>query len=91
MEDKKTLKNAKIIFKSLKTDPNSVLFPREKIENRLSKKFKKSKYEKESLFLKLIPITGSNLNDKEKTPTRVDHVEKREIDQLYIVLTHHFN
>ena len=39
MEDKKTLKNAKNIFKSLKTDPNSVLFPREKIENRLSKKF----------------------------------------------------
>ena len=38
MEDKKTLKKAKNIFRALKTDPNSVLFSEEKIDNRLLKK-----------------------------------------------------
>ena len=77
----KTLKKAKNIFTALKTDPNSILFSEEKIDNRLLKKLQKSKYEKDSLLLKLIRLTGSKFNDKEKTPTRVDYIKKREIDR----------
>ena len=47
MEDKKVLKEERTIFNSLKTDPNSVLFSEEKIDNRLLKKLKKSKYLKD--------------------------------------------
>ena len=65
MEDKKTLKKAKNIFKALTTDSNSVLFAQEKIGNRLLKNFKKSKQEKGSLPLKLIRPFGSNVNDEE--------------------------
>ena len=43
MEDKKSLKKAKNIFKALTTDSNRVLFAQEKIGNRLLKNFKKSK------------------------------------------------
>ena len=65
MEDKKALKKAKNIFKALTTDSNRVLFAQEKIGNRLLKNFKKSKQEKDSLPLKLIRLTGSNVNDEE--------------------------
>ena len=47
MEDKEVLKEERTIFNSLKTDPNSVLFSEEKIDNRLLKKLKKSKYLKD--------------------------------------------
>ena len=80
MEDE-LLQKAKNIFSSLKTDPNSVLFSEEKIDTRLLKKFKKSKYAKDSLFLKLIYLVDNKLEDEEKVPTRVDYVEKREIDR----------
>ena len=40
---KKVLKEARTIFSSLKTDPNSVLFSEEKIDNRLLKNLKKIK------------------------------------------------
>ena len=49
---KKCLSNTKNLFKNLKTDQ----FSEEKIGNRLLKKLKKSKYDKDSLLLKL---TGS--------------------------------
>ena len=53
MEDeKKMLRNAKNIFSSLKTDPNSILFSEEKIGTRLLKKLKNSKYAKDSLLFK---------------------------------------
>ena len=49
MEDEKKLpQKTKNIFSSLKTDPSSVLFFEEKIDTRLLKKFKKSKYAKGS-------------------------------------------
>ena len=83
MEDeKKLLQKAKNIFKNLKTDPNSVLFSEEKIDSRLLKKLKKSKYVKDSLLLKLIGLDEQKIDDEEKVPTRVDYVEKREIDRL---------
>ena len=39
MEDKKVLKKAKNILTSLKANPESVLFSKEKIDNRLLRKF----------------------------------------------------
>ena len=51
---------------------------KKKIDNRLLKKFEKPKYEKDSLLLKL---TGSSFNDEEKILTRVDYIEKSEIDR----------
>ena len=87
MEDKFFLKQARSIFSSLITDPNSVLFSEEQIDKRLLKKLKKSKYEKDALLLKLILLADNNLDNEDKTPTRVDFVVvKREIDRstLYI-------
>ena len=57
------------------------MFSEEKIDNRLLKKFKKSKYEKDSLLLKLIQLTNNNLNEEEKILTRADYVEKWAIDR----------
>ena len=83
MEDeKKLLQKAKNVFKNLKTDPNSVLFSEENIESRLLKKLKKSKYAKDFLLLKLIGLVEQKMDDEEKVPTRIDYVEKREIDRL---------
>ena len=54
MENKKTLEKAKHIF----TDPSSVLFSEEKINNRLlEKKKKKTRYEIDSLLLMLLMNT----------------------------------
>ena len=81
MEDKKFLKQAKSIFSSLKTDPNSVLFSEEQIDKRLLTKLKKSKYEMDALLLKLILLAANTLENEDKAPTRVDSIEKREIDR----------
>ena len=54
--EKKFLQKAKNIFKNSKTDPNSVLFSEEKIDNRLVKKLKKSKYATVFFLLKLIGL-----------------------------------
>ena len=84
MEDKKLLQKAKNIFTSLKTDPNSVLFSEEKIVSRLLKKFKKSKYarqSKDSLLLKLFLLADRKSDDEGKVPIRVDCVQKRETDR----------
>ena len=82
MEDKKVLEEAKTIFNSLKTDPNSVLFSEEKTDNRLLRKLKKSKYLKDSQLLKLVLLADNKyfLNN-DKTRTRADYIEKREIDR----------
>ena len=66
MEDKKLIQKARNIFTSLKTDPNSVLFSEEKIDEQLFKKFKKAKYVKDSLFLKLILLADNRLEDEKK-------------------------
>ena len=79
MEDKKLILKAVNIFTSLKTDSNSVLFSEEKIDERLLKKLKKSKYAKDSLMLKLINPFDIKLDNEDKVPTRGDYVEKREI------------
>ena len=51
------------MFTSLKTDPNSVLFSEEKIDERLFKKFKKSKYAKDSISLKIINLVDIKLDN----------------------------
>ena len=82
MENKKVLKEARTILKNLKTDPNSVLFSEERIDQRLLKKLKKSRYSKDSQLLKLILLADNrDFLDNDKTPTRADYVEKREIDR----------
>ena len=81
MEDKKLIQKARNIFTSLKTDPNSVLFSEEKIDEQLFKKFKKAKYVKDSLFLKLILLADNRLEDEKRKPTRAYFIKKRAIDR----------
>ena len=82
MENKKVLKEARTIFNNLKTDPNSALFSEERIDQWLLKKLKKSTYSKASQLLKLIHLAGNrDFLDNDKTPTRADYVEKREINR----------
>ena len=82
MEDKKQLKKTKTLFNILKIDPISALFSEERIDNRLLKKLKKSKYLKDAELLKLINLADNNdFLDNDNTPTRTDYVEKREIDR----------
>ena len=45
------------------------------------KKLKKSKYVKDSLFLKIILLAYNRLEDKEKIPTRADFMKKLETDR----------
>ena len=59
------------MFQNLKTDPNSVPFSEEKIDNSLLKRLKKSKYDKDSLLLKLIGSV-EQFDNEAKVPTRVD-------------------
>ena len=87
-DEKKILQNAKNIFNNLKTNQNSVLFSEEKIDSRLLKKLKKSKYAKDSLLLNLIGLVEQKIDDEEKVPTRVDYVEKREIDRSTLYSFH---
>ena len=63
IEDKKLIHKARDMFTSLKTDPNSVLFSEEKIDERLFKKFKKSKYAKDSILLKIIDLVDIKLDN----------------------------
>ena len=81
MEGKKFLKQARSIFSSLKTDPKSVLFSEKQIDKQLLKKLKKSKYEKDTLLLKLVLLADNNLENEGKTPIPVYFVEKREKDR----------
>ena len=80
----KTLQKTKKIFQNLKTDPKSVLFSEDKINKILLKKLKKSPYVRDKKLLKLINLLENNagkINDIE-IPTRVDYVEKREINYV---------
>ena len=70
MEDNKLTQKTRNIFTNLKTDPNSILFSEEKINERLFKKLKKSKYVKDSLFLKRILLVDNRLENEGKIPTR---------------------
>ena len=51
-EFKENFKRAKNLYNALKKDDESVLFASEKINKQLIKKIKRSKYEKDIIFLK---------------------------------------
>ena len=73
MDDKKLFKKAKNIFTSLKADPSSVLFSEEKIDSKLLKKPKKSKYAKDKLLLQLV-LLADLVEDKGKIHTKTEFV-----------------
>ena len=82
MDDKKIFKKAKRSFDSLKTDPASIIFAEEFLDNRLLKKLKRSTYTVDKQLYKLVNLADSkNFLDDGKLPTRADYVEKREIDR----------
>ena len=89
MDDKKVFKKAKNLFNSLKTDPASVIFAEDFLDNKLLTKLKKSKYEVDQELFKLVNLADSKsfLGD-DKSPTRTDYVQKREKDRstLYILM-----
>ena len=75
-------KKTKKLFDNLKIEPGSVLFSEERIDNKLLKKLKKSKYGKDRELLKLVNLADSKcFSDDNIVPTRADYVEKREIDR----------
>ena len=82
MEDKKVLKKDRTLFNSLKTDPVSVLFAEELLDNWLLNKLKKSRYESDKQLFKLVNLADNKdfLSSKDIF-TRVDYVEKREMDR----------
>ena len=59
MENEKLLKKTKKLFDNLKVDPSSHLFSQERIDSRLVKKLKKSKYVKDKELLKLVNLADS--------------------------------
>ena len=82
MDEKKQFKRAKNMFNSLKIDPSSVLFAEEILDRKLLNKLKKSKYETDRLFYKLVNlIDNKNIFNENKAPTRADYVEKLEINR----------
>ena len=84
MEDKlKILERAKTLFSELKTHPNSFLFSVGELDSRRFKKLKKSTYAKDKQLLKLITLAENAVEKlkEEKVPTRLDCIEKRELDR----------
>ena len=81
-EFKENFKRAKNLYNALKTDVESVLFASEKINKQLIKKIKRSKYEKDIIFLRLYnTIENVNLDEKEEIPNFVPFIEnKKDID-----------
>ena len=89
--EKKFLQKAKNIFKNLKTDPNSILFSEEKIDNRLVKKLKKSKYATVFLLLKLIGLVEQTQMMKKKFQQEYIILKKEKLKgQPFIVLMEPF-
>ena len=82
MDDKKVFKKSKTLFNNLKTDPASVIFAEEFLDNKLLKKLKKLHYDVDKQLFKLVNLADSkNVLDDGKSPIRTDYVEKREIDR----------
>ena len=86
------LQETRNVFEKLKTDEKSVLFSEEKLNIKLFKKLKKSRYPGDKKLLKLINLAENNIeqsneNNENIMPIRLDCVEKREIDRstLYIM------
>ena len=79
------MNEAKVVFEKLKTDVNSVLLTKEKINNNIFKRLKKSLYDEDKKLANFI-LTLENVDDlnriESKTlPIRLDYVKKQEIDR----------
>ena len=82
MDDKRVFKKAKILFNNFNTDPASVIFAEQFLDDRLLRKLKKSRYDVDRQLLKLVNLADSKgVLDDGKAPTRTDYVKKREIDR----------
>ena len=82
MDNKKIFKRAKSLFNSLKTDPASVIFAEEFLDNTFLKKIKKSNYSADKQLYILINLADTkNLLDDDAQSARADYVEKIEIDR----------
>ena len=81
-EFKENYKRTKNLYNALKKDEERVLFASEKLNKQLIKKIKKSKYEKDGIFLKLYnAVENVDINEKEQIPTFVPFIEnKKDID-----------
>ena len=64
------LAKLKTLFRNLQTDAQSILFTEEKINEKLLKKLKKSKYDKDINFVHLFD-GNVNINDDEKKSTPI--------------------
>ena len=81
MEDnKKDFKKARSIFHKLKTDPLSVPFAEEILNEKLLLKLKKSNYVEDKKFSKLVNLLENSAIFEQKSVKRTDYAEKREID-----------
>ena len=70
------------MFDALNIDPSSVRFSGETLDENLLNKLRKSKYETDRVFYKLLNLLYSkNVFNDNKVPTRTDYVEEREIDR----------
>ena len=70
------------MFDALNIDPSSVRFSGETLDEKLLNKLRKSKYETDRVFYKLLNLLYSkNVFNNNKVPTRTDYVEEREIDR----------
>ena len=83
---KKKLEEAKKFLEKLKTNEKSVLFSEEKLNKKLLKKLKKSKYSNDKKLLKLIDLAENNIeqfneNNENIVPARLNYVEEKEIDR----------
>ena len=79
--EKKDIKTAKRTFEKLKLDPSSAAFAEETLDKKLLLKLKKSKYEVDKNFFKLVNLLeNDNVIFDTDSVKRTDYVEKREID-----------
>ena len=79
-EDKKNLKIAKSTFDKLKIDPSSAAFAEEILDKKLLLKLQKSKYAEDKKIFKLVNLLENNIIFEPDNVTRIDYVEKREIE-----------
>ena len=80
---KENFKRTINLYNVLKKDEESVLFASERLNKQLIKKIKRSKYNKDIIFLRLYnQIENVNLDEKEQIPTFTPFVEnKKDIDK----------
>ena len=82
----------KKLFRRVQTDAKSVLFTEENINDKLLRKIKKSRYEKDIEFAKLFDRNLNFLQDEKRSVPIKTFVEKMiMIDQPYIALMVIFN